>query len=479
MALRFFNTYSRELEEFHPLNPPAVKMYTCGPTVYSYAHIGNFRAYIFEDLLQRHLESRGYTVHRVMNITDVDDKTIRGAREAGVRLDEFTAPFKQAFREDVETLRIKRADDFPAATEPKHIERMIAMIGELMRRDLAYQAEDKSVYFRIKNFPNYGRLAHFKLDELQSTGRVKNDEYEKEHIGDFALWKAWDEEDGPVAWDAPWGRGRPGWHIECSAMATELLGEQLDIHCGGVDNIFPHHEAEIAQTEGVTGKQFVRYWLHCAHLLVEGQKMSKSSGNFYSVRDVLARGYTGREVRYALLRVHYRAPLNFTWEGMEESREALRRIDDWVARLEQQSQQPNAQPSSAGLRRAGSSALTVQPPIEKFETALDDDLNISGALGVLFDAIRECNRALDQQTFDAAAAQEWLQWWRKINRTLEFTGTPGGMPEEVTRLAEERLQARLAKNWAASDELRDRLVALGWEIRDTKEGQKLTHRGGA
>ena len=263
-------------------------MYTCGPTVYSFAHIGNYRAYIFEDLLQRHLELRGYKIHRVMNITDVDDKTIRGARETGVPLEKFTAPFKQAFFEDIETLRIKRADEFPAATE--HVAKMITMIEQLIARDLAYQAEDKSVYYRIKNFPNYGHLAHFDLAQLQSSGRVRNDEYDKEHIGDFALWKAWDEEDGDVAWESPWGRGRPGWHIECSAMATELLGDQIDIHCGGVDNIFPHHEAEIAQTEGVTGKQFVRYWLHCAHLLVDGQKMSKSLGNFYTLRDVIAKG---------------------------------------------------------------------------------------------------------------------------------------------------------------------------------------------
>ncbi len=335
MALRFFNTYSRELEEFQPLDPNgrSVKMYTCGPTVYSHAHIGNFRAYLFEDLLQRHLELRGYRVERVMNLTDVDDKTIRGCQAAGVPLAEFTQEFKDAFFADLDTLRIKRADTYPAATEQRHIEAMIAMIAILISRGLAYQADDKSVYFRIKAFPNYGKLAHFNLDELQSTGRVKNDEYDKEHIGDFALWKAWDEADGDVRWDSPWGPGRPGWHIECSAMATEILGEQLDIHCGGVDNIFPHHEAEIAQTEGCTGKQFVRYWLHCAHLLVDGQKMSKSLGNFYTLRDVLAKGYSGREVRYALLRVHYRAQLNFTWEGMEEARQSLGRIDDWLGRL--------------------------------------------------------------------------------------------------------------------------------------------------
>ncbi len=335
MSLRFFNTYTRAVEDFHPLDEAnrTVKMYTCGPTVYSFAHIGNFRAYLFEDLLQRHLELRGYKVHRVMNLTDVDDKTIRGSREANLPLAQFTQQYKDAFFADLETLRIKRADTYPAATDQRQIDAMIAMIKTLIERNLAYQAEDKSVYYRIKNFPRYGALAHFNLDELQSTGRVKNDEYDKEHIGDFALWKAWDEADGDVKWDSPWGAGRPGWHIECSAMATQLLGEQLDIHCGGVDNIFPHHEAEIAQTEGVTGKKFVRYWMHCAHLLVDAQKMSKSLGNFYTLRDVLEKGYSGREVRYALLRVHYRAQLNFTWEGMNEARQSLGRIDDWVERL--------------------------------------------------------------------------------------------------------------------------------------------------
>src|SRR6266581_3154388 len=253
MALRCFNTYSRKLEEFRPRDPdnrspqdesdrPADKIdiYTCGPTVYSRAHIGNFRAYIFEDLLQRHLEARGFKVHRAMNITDVDDKTIRGAAEAKVPLQKFTQQFKDAFFEDAETLRINRADDYPAATDQRYIDKMISMIGALISKGLAYQADDKSVYFRINKFPNYGKLAHFDLDELQSTERVKHDEYDKEHIGDFALWKAWDEEDGDVQWDSPWGPGRPGWHIECSAMATALLGDEIDVHCGGVDNIFPH-----------------------------------------------------------------------------------------------------------------------------------------------------------------------------------------------------------------------------------------------
>src|SRR6266699_2331549 len=469
MSLRFFNTYSREIEEFQPRDPTGrkVDIYTCGPTVYSRAHIGNFRAYIFEDLLQRHLELRGYKVHRVMNITDVDDKTIRGAREAKVPLTKFTEQFKKAFFQDAETLRIKRANEFPAATDQRYIDRMIEMIGELIARGLAYQADDKSVYFRINKFSNYGKLAHFDLTQLQSTGRVKHDEYDKEHIGDFALWKAWDEEDGDVAWESPWGPGRPGWHIECSAMATALLGDEIDIHCGGVDNIFPHHEAEIAQSEGVTGKKFVRYWLHCAHLLVDGQKMSKSLGNFYTLPNLLEKGYTGREIRYALMRVHYRAPLNFTWDGMNEARESLGRIDDWLMRLRE-----------TAARKLGKGEIDMQLG-QEFEEALDDDLNISAALGFLFESIRKTNRAIDRNEVDAALAKAWLTWWQRANSVLAIEEEAGPLPPQVAELAEARTQARLAKDFRKSDELRDKLNALGWEARDTKDGQKITRRAGA
>jgi cysteinyl-tRNA synthetase len=339
---------------------------------------------------------------------------------------------------------------------------MVEMISTLISKGLAYQAEDKSVYYRINKFPDYGKLAHFDLSQLQSTGRVKHDEYDKEHIGDFALWKAWDDEDGDVKWDSPWGPGRPGWHIECSAMSTALLGDQLDIHCGGVDNIFPHHEAEIAQSEGVTEKKFVRYWLHCAHLLVDGQKMAKSLGNFYIVPDVLAKGYTGRELRYALLRVHYRVPLNFTWDGMNEARESLGRIDEWLARLRKIAHEEN-----------------VQRAIEKsgFEDALDDDLNISAALGFLFESIRETNRAMDQNEMDAATANAWLEWWKRINTVLELEADAEVVvPPGVMQLARDRENARREKKWKRSDELREQISALGWEVRDTKDGSKLTRR---
>jgi cysteinyl-tRNA synthetase len=382
-----------------------------------------------------------------------------------VPLQKFTEQFKDAFFQDARTLRIKRADDYPAATDQRFIDRMIEMIRDLISKGLAYQADDKSVYFRINKFPDYGKLAHFDLSQLQSTGRVKHDEYDKEHIGDFALWKAWDEADGDVQWNSPWGPGRPGWHIECSAMSMALLGDQIDIHCGGVDNIFPHHEAEIAQSEGVTGKKFVRYWLHCAHLLVDGQKMAKSLGNFYTVPDVVDKGYTGRELRYALLRVHYRVPLNFTWQGMNEARESLARIDEWLARLRKTAEKSNA-------RRPTPNA---QHPTSAFEEALDDDLNISAALGFLFESIRETNRAMDQNEMDSASATAWLEWWKRVNTILDLEAEEGlVIPEEVTQLANERENARRDKNWKRSDELRQRISALGWNVRDTKDGPKLT-----
>ena len=300
------------------------------------------------------------------------------------------------------------------------------------------------------------------LDELRPSGRVSSDEYEKESIGDFALWKAWDENDGDVKWDSPWGPGRPGWHIECSAMATALLGPELDIHCGGVDNIFPHHEAEIAQSECCTGKKFVRYWLHCAHLMVEGQKMSKSLGNFYTLRDLLAKGWTGREVRYALLTVNYRLPLNFTLDGLAGARTALARIDEWSRRLAEYS--AGAAPEEASLF-----ALT-----NNFFIELDQDLNISGAMGHLFTAIRVSNSGMDSGEFTRGQAASALAYWRQINAVLGLEPELRAVPREVITLVEQRLAVRTAKNWAASDRLRDEIAKLGWNVKDTKDGPKLT-----
>jgi cysteinyl-tRNA synthetase len=436
-------------------------MYTCGPTVYNFAHIGNFRAYIFEDLLQRHLEIRGYDVQRVMNLTDVDDKTIAGCKRCQVPLSDFTQQFKDAFFSDLDTLRIKRAAHYPAATEPKYIERMIEMITELQSQDVAYQAEDGSVYFRIARFAKYGQLAHLNLDELRPSGRIQSDEYEKESVGDFALWKAWLPEDGDVFWESPWGRGRPGWHIECSAMATSLLGPQLDIHCGGVDNIFPHHEAEIAQSECITGKQFTKYWLHCAHLMVDGQKMSKSLGNFYSIRDLLERNYSGREIRYALLSVHYRLPLNFTLPGLDAARSALERLDAWGERLRLFA--GDAPP-----------ALGESPAKKRFLEALDEDLNISGALGHLFDWVRESNRALDAGSLTPAEAARVLADFTSLNSILEFEPEAASVPAEVQALVQQREAARAGRDWALSDKLRADIARLGWQLKDTKLGPQLT-----
>ena len=464
--IRLLNTLSRKLEDFAPLDPAGkcVKVYTCGPTVYNHAHIGNFRAYIFEDLLQKHLELSGYDVERVMNLTDVDDKTIRGSRASGLPLAEYTQQFKQAFFEDLHTLRIKPANHFPAATEERYIARMIGMITILMDKGIAYQADDQSVYFRLSAYPNYGKLAHLNLEELRPSGRVRSDEYEKENIGDFALWKSWDEADGDVRWESPWGPGRPGWHIECSAMATELLGPQIDIHCGGVDNIFPHHEAEIAQSECCTGKPFVRYWMHCAHLMVEGQKMSKSAGNFYTLRDLLGKGWTGRELRYALISVNYRLPLNFTFDGLAGARSALGRIDEWCTRLaERAGPEPSDNPLAA---QTG------------FEDGLNDDLNISAALGHLFEVIRESNRLLDQNALTAADAKALLNWWTRINSVLGFEPEAAQIPAEALALLEERKNARASKDWAGSDRIRDEIAKLGWQVKDTKEGQKLTKIAG-
>jgi cysteinyl-tRNA synthetase len=465
MAVRFFNTYSRQLEEFRPLDPAGkeVKLYTCGPTVYNYAHIGNFRAYVFEDLLQRQLEARGFVVRRVMNLTDVDDKTIRGCRQLGARLADFTRKYKDAFFDDLATLRVKRADAFPAATD--YVPKMIEMIQALEAKGIAYQAEDKSVYFRISKFAGYGKLAHLNLEELRPSGRIANDEYEKESIGDFALWKAWDENDGEVRWESPWGPGRPGWHIECSAMATALLGDELDIHCGGIDNIFPHHEAEIAQTESITGKKFVRYWLHCAHLMVNGEKMSKKLNNFYTLRDLLDKGWTGREIRYALISVNYRLPLNFTLdEGLPGARSALARLDEWTQRL---------------ADRAGSAAPAALTPeygalVEGFFAHLDDDLNISGALGQLFDLARASNRALDQGQLDASQAAALVAAAARFNSVLGFEVESVETPAAVLALVEQRQAVRAAKNWAESDRLRDAIAALGWIVKDTKTGPKVS-----
>ena len=463
MSFRLLNTLSRRLEEFVPREAGHARMYTCGPTVYNFAHIGNFRAYVFEDLLRRWLKFKGFRVTQVMNLTDVDDKTIRDSQKAGKTLAAFTAEYAKAFFEDVRALNIEAAEHYPAATD--HVPEMIAIIATLMEKGYAYRSEDGSVYFSIDKWPAYGKLARLDRGGMRAGARISSDEYEKENVADFALWKAWDEKDGDVAWDSPWGRGRPGWHIECSAMSRKYLGPSFDIHTGGVDNIFPHHEDEIAQSEAASGQPFATYWMHCAHLMVEGQKMSKSRGNFHTLRDVLARGYSGREVRYELLATHYRAPLNFMFSSLDAARTALRRVDEFSARLRE----------AAGEAEAGPLSGWAKAAAERFEAAMDDDLNVSAALAALFDCIREGNAALDAKALDAAdatAAKELFRRWDAVLGVLEKPAE--AVPDEVRAMLDRRQAARAAKDWKRSDALRDEIAALGWAVKDTPKGQVAT-----
>ncbi len=458
MAFQIFNTLTRRKEDFIPLAPPRVGMYTCGPTVYNYAHIGNLRAFMFEDLLRRWLEYRGFQVTHVMNITDVEDKIIRTVRESGKSLTEVTEFYTQEFLRDLDTLNIKRAHVIPRATET--IPDIITLIERLVVRKHAYLGEDKSVYYSIKSFPGYGKLAHLNLDNLQLGVRVSHDEYDKEHAADFALWKAWDEKDGDVKWDSPWGPGRPGWHVECSVMSMKHLGESFDLHCGGEDLIFPHHEDEIAQSEAATGQPFVKYWMHNAHLLVESKKMSKSAGNFYTLRDLLGKGWTGREVRYVLLSAHYREQLNFTFDGLQAARSALQRIDEFLLKLQE------------SCSSSSSSSCSV---VKEVEAALDDDLNIAGALGAVFEFIRETNK----RGATAAEAADILAVWRRLDTVLGL-GMPARseVPAEVQALVEERQTARKSKNFKRADEIRAQLASLGWVIEDTPQGARAKRVAG-
>jgi cysteinyl-tRNA synthetase len=463
MALKFFNTLTRTVEDFEPLEDGHVRMYTCGPTVYNFAHIGNFRAYIFEDLLRRHLKFRGYHITQVMNLTDVDDKTIRGSREKGVSLREYTKPFANAFFEDLRVLGVEPVEYYPAATD--HVQDMITLIHRLFEKGVAYQSDDGSVYFSIAKFPAYGKLAHLDMSGLKAGARVAQDEYEKENVADFALWKAWDEGDGDVYWESPWGRGRPGWHIECSAMSMRYLGESFDIHTGGMDNVFPHHEDEIAQSEAATGKPFARFWLHCAHLVVDGRKMSKSLGNFYTLRDVLARGYSGREIRYLLMATNYRQSLNFTFEGLDGARAALQRLDEFTRRLQDKAvgEEPQTRlPSWAAEAR------------DRFTACLDDDLNISGALGALFDMVHAGNKAFDGNKMEIEevwGVLELLDEWHKVLGVLR--PEEEAVDREALSILQLREQARKAKNWTEADRLREELAARGWAVKDTPQGPKL------
>jgi cysteinyl-tRNA synthetase len=461
LPLTFYNTMTRSKEEFAPLREGEVRMYTCGPTVYDYAHIGNFRSYMFEDLLRRYLKYRGYRVIQVMNITDVDDKTIRDSRKAGITLAEHTDKFTKAFFEDIDILRIERAEHYPRATD--HVKEMIEIVSGLLDKGYAYKGEDGSVYYRIEQFDDYGKLAHLTPDLLRPGATISQDEYTKESVGDFALWKAWDEDDGDVFWESPFGKGRPGWHIECSAMSMKYLGETFDIHTGGVDNIFPHHENEIAQSEAYTGKQFVRYWLHAAHLIVEGQKMSKSLGNFYTLRDILEKGYSGRQIRYLLMSVHYRQQLNFTFEGLEAAKNGLQRIDDFLARLEEVDS-PNDTVDIPG---------EIEKAREAFVTNMDNDLNISGALGNLFDLIHWANQQMDDGAIGSAGASELRSFLQGLDAVLGILPEKAEIDPEVRQLAQEREEARRAKNFALADQIRERVKQMGYALEDTPKGVRI------
>ncbi|MFO1492655.1 MAG: cysteine--tRNA ligase [Kiritimatiellia bacterium] len=463
MSLHFYNTLTRSLERFEPLDPTLVRMYTCGPTVYNYAHIGNFRAYVFEDILKRHLLYRGYKVLHIMNLTDVDDKTIRGANEAGLALNDFTKPFIDAFFEDLKTLSIIPADRYPAATG--HLAEMIAMIRTLLDKGIAYRGEDGSIYFSIEKFPEYGKLAHLDREGMRAGARVAADEYAKDNVADFALWKAWTEKDGPVKWDSPFGPGRPGWHIECSAMAMKYLGETFDIHCGGVDNIFPHHEDEIAQSEACTGRMFVKTWLHCEHLVVDGKKMSKSLGNFFTLRDLIGKGFTGREVRMELLAARYRQSLNFSLDGLGERRAALNRIDDFRERLTV---------TAAGTAPGAAPAWAQQAETD-YTVAMDDDLNTPEALVAVFDMVSAGNRALNQNACPPAEAAAALAVLDRIDGGLGILKpAAAAIDPELQALLDRRAAARKARDWPEADRIRDEFAKRGWAVKDTAQGPKLS-----
>ncbi|MBP7147706.1 MAG: cysteine--tRNA ligase [Acidobacteria bacterium] len=465
MPICFYNSLTRRAEEFRPLHEGEVRMYTCGPTVHDFAHIGNFRAYAWEDLLRRHLEARGLHVTHVMNITDVEDKIIRKAAEAGVDIREWTARFTAGFFEDVDTLRLLRAQHYPRATE--HIPEMLALIRSLEERGHTYVA-DGSVYFRIASFAEYGRLSGLDRDKLLVGARVDSDEYAKEDPADFVLWKA--ARPGEPAWDSPWGPGRPGWHIECSAMSMKYLGDTFDLHTGGVDNKFPHHENEIAQSEAATGLPFVRHWMHCAHLLVNGEKMSKSLGNFYTLRDLLGRGCEPRHIRYVLVGTHYRKPLDFTFEALDQARAELERIDNFRDRLARQALAPAP---ALGARIAEARAA--------FGAALDDDLNISGATGEVFKLVREVNTALDRGEVgrqDAREIEAFLAEADRVVGALLPWQEEGAAPPEVLALLDQRQAARAARQWGEADRLRDEIAARGYVIEDTPQGPVLKKGGG-
>jgi cysteinyl-tRNA synthetase len=460
MALRFYNTLSQQVEPFAPMRDNVVRMYTCGPTVYNYVHIGNLRAFTFQDILRRVLRARGYTLDHVMNITDIEDKIIRNAAAAHKSIFDFTKVYTDAFLEDTAALRLQRPERLVKATD--HIPEMVRAIRKLEERGYTYVSEG-SVYYRIANFPDYGKLSHNDFSGIRAGARVDVDEYDKADARDFVLWKT--QKDGEPAWDEGIGPGRPGWHIECSVMAMKYLGETLDIHTGGVDLTFPHHENEIAQSEALTGKQFVRYWLHSEHLSVDGQKMSKSLGNFYTLRDLAGMGHSPETVRYLLASVPYRKKLNFTFDGLKAAATAIDRLRNYKLRLETASFPEGL---NAALEDRASAA------VKSFDDALDDDLNTAEALAAVFEYVRDTNTAMDSGEFrqgNIPGAQAFFGRFDCIFDILKASERTGGLSDaEIEALLAERKAVKAARDFRRADGIRAHLLEQGIVIEDTKDG---------
>jgi cysteinyl-tRNA synthetase len=460
MTIELHDTLSGADQPLEPLEPGHVRIYSCGPTVYGPVHIGNFRSALYADVLVRHLRRRGLRVTWVMNITDIDDKIIKGAAAAGVGIDELADRWLGRFLADAETLRMTRPDVLPRATA--HIDDMVALIRILLERDHAYRTDDGSIFFRIASWPRYGQLARLDPEQMQVGERVESDEYGKDDVRDFALWKA--PKVGEPSWETAIGPGRPGWHIECSAMSMRYLGPSFDIHTGGVDLIFPHHEDEIAQSEAATGQRFVRTWLHCAHLQSSGAKMAKSTGNIARVSDVLEAGVSARALRYALIAVHYRAILNYSAESQGAATAAVERLDAAVAALTAYREDRPDDASLAGVLAEAERA---------FDEALDDDLNVSAALAVVFDLVRDLNRRIDSRSLSSADAASALGRLRALDEALGvLPDAADELDEETRRLLEARATARANRDWAASDRLRDELAERGIAVEDTRDGQR-------
>lgn len=462
MTLRIMNTLKRRLQRFEPLRKKTVRMYTCGPTVWNYAHVGNFRTYVFQDILRRYLEYKGYKVVQATNITDVDDRTIRESKAEGETLREYTRRYEEAYYADLEALNIKKAEHYPRATE--HIDEMVALVARLMRKGFAYEAEG-SVYFDVSKFSRYGRLSGTRLSELKPGARVDSDKYDKDEARDFVLWKGWRPEDGDVFWETPIGKGRPGWHIECSAMSMKYFGSTFDIHSGGEDLIFPHHENEIAQSEAATGKRFVKYWLHSAMLVVGGRKMAKSSGNFLILRDLLSKGYDPISVRYLLMSAHYRAQLNFSEEALQDAEKSVEALRGTLRRI--RSIDPKSKGKGAELRRR------LSRETWEFEKAMDDDLNTPRALAALHHIARAVNRAIDEGNVsvqDAEGAYRTMSNLDSVLGILAGQEEPATLPPDAERLMKARNEARARKDWSTADRLRGQLSAMGIAIEDTATG---------